>query len=65
MLVKIINSYINNLPNIKDMHNKVIGLGWTVEYEYTFLGRWLRWICFYDCTYVLNRKRDDMRNYTS
>lgn len=62
---KLINTYKYHLPNIKEMKRLVNGMGWTVEYEYTFTGRWLRWLCLYDCSYVLDRDDNQMRNYTS
>jgi len=62
---KVKQGYINQRPNIKEMRALTVGLGWTVEYQYTFMGRYLRWLCFYDCEYVLTRNDNDMRGYTS
>lgn len=57
--------YINQRPNIKEMRETVAGTGWTAKYKYGFCARWLRWVCYYDCEYVLDRNYDDMRGYTS
>jgi hypothetical protein len=57
--------YISQRPNLKEMQAIVAGVGWTAEYKYGFCARWYRWVCFYDCEYVLTRNYDDMRNYTA
>lgn len=64
-LYKIEEGYIQQRPNLKEMQRRVAGLGWTVEYKYGFFKRWWEWVKYYDCEYVLNRKYDDMRNYTA
>ena len=65
LLKKIEDTYINNLPNITGMKRLCAGMGWDANYRYGFFRRWYNWILFFDCEYVLNRRHNDMRNYTS
>ena len=57
--------YINQRPNIKETKKRVAGWGWTAEYKHSFWARWWRWVCYYDCEYVLTHNHNDMRNYTA
>ena len=65
LLTKIINAYIANVPNIKEIEGLAITIGMSAEYELKFWARWYAWLCFHDCQYVLTSNKDDMRNYTS
>ena len=65
LLSKIEATYISNMPNIREMEAIAITIGRSVEYRHGFYRRWLRWICFCDCEYVLTFNDNDMRNYTT
>lgn len=65
LITKIKDTYRNNLPKIDEMERLVITIGCSVEYRHGFCARWLAWLCFNDCEYVLTRNKDDMRNYTA
>jgi len=65
LITKIENTYINNLPSIKEMERLAITIGCSVKYKLSFFARWKAWIYFRDCEYVLTHNVDDERNYTS
>ena len=59
MFKKLLNTYVNNFPNLQYQKGLCSTYGMSVKYQHGYFQRMFRWATFHDTLYVItcNQKR--------